>query len=677
MEYKFVPRVKDLSYNGETFSFSAAMKICGSNDALLRMVQAEVEKFTGITLELERSEDCENRIWVGNCSREHTGSVNFTSGQAYLLEIREDHLHLAGGSEQGLFFAIQTLRQALLQSDSWTLQGLRAVDEPVLKSRGLQLDFSRGKVFGLETTKEIIDLMAHHKMNVLQLYIEHTFAFQKHPSFSQDVGAITPEFISEVQDYCRANYIELQPNLQSFGHCNRILTQSGYRELSESDLYWTLSPSKPETYELLGDLYEEFLPLFSSSLFNVGSDETYDLGSGLSKAWKEQDGKGRVYVTHILRLRELAKKYGKNIMLFGDVVVRYPELLGEIPNDVILLDWIYDPMEEYPSTEAFGKSGRRFWVCPGTGSWNSVFPRLEGAKVNVERLVKTGLRHGAEGMLLTDWGDHGHYGVLSVNFYAYILGAAVSWEGESFDLGEFEQALDDASFGGEPWLELFNGFASIYDLPAMWSKNRSQCVIALFDEPLFGQTVAGPLPPANLKALQPLPPEVTFAMEEDGHHWMRPIFQLTGETLDKIDQLTEELESRIGEISNSAARLEFEFVAKCFKVITRKTRFGKEVRSAFATRSVTVDVLLDFELEIQRLKQAYVRLLRDFQAVWFTRSVEAEIYITVTYFANIISRLDYAHKWLARQRKAMNKNFLVDYDFTTYETADYKSLPTF
>ena len=677
MEYKFVPKVKDLSYNNETFSFSDATKICGSNDVLMRILQAEVEKFTGITLELVISEDCGNRIWIGDSFREHSDSLIFKSEQAYLLDIQEGQVNLEGGSEQGLFYAIQTLRQALLQSDLGTLQGLRAVDEPVLKSRGLQLDFSRGKIFSLETTKEIIDLMARHKMNVLQLYIEHTFAFQKHSSFSQDVGAITPENIGELQDYCRKNYIELQPNLQSFGHCNRILTQPDYRELSESDLYWTLSPSKPETYELLGDLYEEFLPLFSSSLFNVGSDETYDLGLGLSKEWKEKDGKGRVYVTHILRLRELAKKHGKNIMLFGDVVVRYPELLKEIPDDVVLLDWIYDPMEEYPNTEAFGKSGRRFWVCPGTGSWNSVFPRLLGAKVNVERLVKTGLRHGAEGMLLTDWGDHGHYGVLSVNFYSYILGAAVSWEGESFELAEFEKALDNASFGGEPWLELFNGFASIYDLPAMWSKNRSQCVIALFDEPLFGQTVSGPLPPANLKALQPLPPEVPFAMEEDGHHWMRPIFQLTDETLEKIDQLTEELEPRISGIFDSVARLEFEFVAKCFKVITRKTRFGKEVRRAFATRSVTVDMLLDFELEIQRLKQAYVRLLRDFEAVWFKRSAEAEIYITITYFANIISRLDYAHKWLTRQRKAMNKNLLVDFDFTTYETADYQSLPTF
>lgn len=677
MKYRFVPNLQSLSYNNEVFRLNQEQTIYGVNESLMRLLQSEVEKLRGIVLSLEIVKDVHpHQIWIGSEPNEKT-EHQFSCQQEYMIEIRTNHVNLEAGSKQGLFYAIQTLRQVLIQSEDGSLQGLAAKDKPALNYRGLQLDFSRGKTFSLETVRQVIDLMARHKMNVLQLYIEHTFAFQKHPSFCDDVGAITPDFVRAVQEYCEQNYIELQPNFQSFGHCNRILTQPEYRELSESDLYWTLSPSKPETYDLLTDFYEEFLPLFNSPLVNVGSDETYDLGLGLSKEWKQRDGKGRVYLSHILRLRELAKKHGKNIMFFGDVLINYPELLNEIPDDVVLLDWIYDPMKEYPNTKEFGKSGRRFWVCPGTGGWNSIFPRLQGAKINIERLVKTGLQHGAEGMLLTDWGDHGHYGVLSANFYSYLLGAAVSWEGETFDLEEFERGISDVSFLGGPWVELFNGFASIYDLPAIWSKNRSQCVIALFDEPLFGQTVAGPVPPENLLPLEPLPPEVPFAMEEEGHHWMRPIFQLTDEVLDEIDRLIRGLEPKIMQISDQVARMEFEFMANCFKLITKKTRFGKQVREAFATRNITLDMLLDFELEVQRLKQSYVRLLMNFEQVWFARSGEAEIYISVTYFANIISRLDYVHQWLARQRKAMNKNLLVDMDFTTYETVGYQSLPTF
>ena len=70
-------------------------------------------------------------------------------------------------------------------------------------------------MFTIETIEEIVDLMARYKMNVLQLYIEHTFAFEKHSSFCKDVGAITPEFIRQIQKYCKSKYIELQANLQS------------------------------------------------------------------------------------------------------------------------------------------------------------------------------------------------------------------------------------------------------------------------------------------------------------------------------------------------------------------------------------------------------------------------------------------------------------------------------
>ena len=630
----------------------------------------------GIDLKLQVVESDEHVLWIGKKGENLTTTLP-SHEQGYIVDIEADHVWLEAWSEQGLFYGIQTFRQILMQSKGDTLQGLSIKDAPALNYRGLQLDVSRGKVFTMETVKGIIDLIAGYKMNVLQLYVEHTFAFEKHCSFSKDVGAITPEFIHQIQEYCKSKYVELQANLQSFGHCNRILTQPEYRKLSESDLYWTLSPSTNETYEFLGDLYGEFLPLFESPVVNIGCDETYDLGLGLSKKRKAEEGKGRVYLDHILRLRDLAMVHGKKIMFFGDVVVNYPELLTEIPKDVILLDWIYDPMDEYPNTKAFGASGRRFWVCPGTGGWNSLFPRLEGAKINIERLVKTGLRHGAEGMLLTDWGDHGHYGVLSVNFYSYLLGAAVSWEGEPFSLDEFEEGLEAVQFRGEPWLELYNGLASIYDLPGIWSKNRSQCVIALFDEPLFGQTAAGPVPPKTLVPLKPLPSDVKPVMEEEGHHWLRPIFQLTDEVLDSIDDTISVLRPKVNELSNETIRQEFQFVMDCFSVMTRKIRFGKRVRQSFAERTVNVDKLLDFELEAQRLKQLYARLLIDFQHVWFARSSEAEIYISITHFANIISRLDYVHKWLTKQRRAMNKSFFVDLDFTTYQTCGYQSLPTF
>ena len=144
---------------------------------------------------------------------------------------------------------------------------------------------------------------------------------------------------------------------------------------------------------------------------------------GQSAALAAEVGKGRVYLGHILRLRELAARYGRRIMLWADVLHSYPELVGELPDDVLLLDWQYEAADHYATTDALGKSGRAFWVCPGTSSWNTLFPRLDNALGNIRNLVRDGLAAGASGMLLTDWGDYGHYQPLSASWYPYLFGA--------------------------------------------------------------------------------------------------------------------------------------------------------------------------------------------------------------------------------------------------------------
>jgi hypothetical protein len=128
------------------------------------------------------------------------------------------------------------------------------------------------------------------------------------------------------------------------------------------------------------------LPAFTSTTFNVDCDETYDLGQGASKALADEIGVGRVYLNHILRVRELAARYRRRIQVWGDILLHHPELIGELPDDVVLLDWHYHPAGEYPTVKVFAEAGRRFWVCPGVGSWNSIFPRLYGANVNIRNL---------------------------------------------------------------------------------------------------------------------------------------------------------------------------------------------------------------------------------------------------------------------------------------------------
>jgi len=66
-------------------------------------------------------------------------------------------------------------------------------------------------------------------------------------------------------------------------------------------------------------------------------------------------------------------------------------------------------------------------VCPGTSSWNSIAGRTENGITNLRAAAENGLKHGATGYLITDWGDNGHWQYLPVSYLGFMAGAAMAW----------------------------------------------------------------------------------------------------------------------------------------------------------------------------------------------------------------------------------------------------------
>ena len=48
----------------------------------------------------------------------------------------------------------------------------------------------------------------------------------------------------------------------------------------------------------------------------------------------------------------------------------------------------------------------------------------------------------------------------------------------------------------------------------------------------------------------------------------------------------------------------------------------------------------------------------------------------MVHFAHVIERLDYLMDWLSAQREKIAQSREPDYQFVTYETAGYETLPT-
>ena len=387
--------------------------------------------------------------------------------EGYLLTIDRRGVRIEFRETGGLRAAEATLRQ-LRRQYGRKLPCLRIRDWPDFARRGVMLDVSRGRVPKLATLLELVEHLADFKINEFQLYTEHTFAYRKYKSVWQSWGALTPAEIRKLDARCRELGIDLVPNQNSFGHLRYFLEHPPLRQLAEiSEPYegstgdflrfpTTLAPNHPGTIPFIRDLYAELLPNFSSQFFNVGCDETWDLGRGQSQELCARRGKGRVYVDFLKKIHDEVSRRGQRMMFWGDIILHHPELIRELnsfgvppsgdlrgkspkpPKDgtpnVIALNWGYEANHPFDKEAAtFAKSKVPFYVCPGTSTWMTLIGRHDNGFANLILGAKAGLKHGALGYLNTEWGDGGHPQPLAVSYAPLLLGAAVSWCGKTCD----------------------------------------------------------------------------------------------------------------------------------------------------------------------------------------------------------------------------------------------------
>lgn len=121
-----------------------------------------------------------------------TLKINGVKGEDYTLKITEDRIVLAAEGIEGAFYGIQTLRQIFTHDK---IPCLYIEDRPDFSYRGFYQDITRGRVPKLEWLKQLVDQMAYYKLNSLQLYVEHTFAFQEFADSIENTGYLSAEEI--------------------------------------------------------------------------------------------------------------------------------------------------------------------------------------------------------------------------------------------------------------------------------------------------------------------------------------------------------------------------------------------------------------------------------------------------------------------------------------------------
>jgi hypothetical protein len=190
--------------------------------------------------------------------------------------------------------------------------------------------------------------------------------------------------------------------------------------------------------ELLEELYDCFRYAESA---NLGGDEVFDLAEGRSKG----ADKGTLYLDYMREMASVAESYQLRPELWADMLIRHPEMLPKVKDYLPNARWLVwgyeatDPLAE--NVAKLRAAGLDVIVCPGTSSWRSFCGRTSNMLANIRAAAAV---EDTDGLLLTDWGDAGHWQSLTISMPAIAFAAAQCWRpGAEVDVA----ALTDVCLG--------------------------------------------------------------------------------------------------------------------------------------------------------------------------------------------------------------------------------------
>lgn len=409
------------------FTLDNSCKIVLSNDEeisqIINTFKNDIQEITGLELDFAKKKNVTRKQIVFEIN-----PLTVNNSQEYSIDFISNIILISSPTPQGLFYGAQSLKQLirhqLITENNLNLPLYSIYDYPSLEYRGWMDDISRGPVPTTEFIKEEIRRLAEYKFNFFNLYTEHLFKLENYPDIAPTDG-LTAEEIKELTEFAKDYYIEFIGNQQCFAHAEKTLDNPFYDDIK--DTRFNFNPGVEETYEFLEELLGETAQAYESKYFNINCDETEGLGNGKAKSYVDNIGSENAYCQHINKVYEILQKYDKDVMMWGDIIAKNPEMIKQLPEDIQFIVWSYGGRDSFDEMIApFKNSGHDFWIAPGASCWASSFPYIDNYTKNIANFNRDAAKNGAKGVINTAWDDYGET-MFNSTWHAMIWCAETSW----------------------------------------------------------------------------------------------------------------------------------------------------------------------------------------------------------------------------------------------------------
>ena len=320
--------------------------------------------------------------------------------EGYLLNVGTNLVVVAGYDDPGAFFGMQSLRQLLIAGNGKQIQGMEVTDWPNMPFRAIRL-YVPGPDNIAFFKRFLRDFMALYKYNKVVIEL-NCMRLDRHPEvnagwieFSKELkysrsnstlglhgeeknsshydagdGYIIEK--NEVRDmvaFANQNFIEVIPEIPSLTHGYYLLTR--HPELAEyPGDKWpdTYCPSNPASYDLMYDVYDEYIDVIHPKMVHIGHDEWWGAPMGVCPRCKDKDY-SLLFTQDVSRIHSYFARKGIKIAMWGDYLLesvrdtlvqnrvsstgmKYqtpgavrPEMVKEsIPKDILIFNWFWDDL---------------------------------------------------------------------------------------------------------------------------------------------------------------------------------------------------------------------------------------------------------------------------------------------------------------------------------------------